>query len=61
MGKTKSSVHLIRQVTGVGRDRQVMTEFINTSRKFQEPKKLAKKKKHNLGSDTENKANFLNF
>lgn len=61
MGKTKSSVHLIRQVTGVGRDRQVMTEYINTSYKFQKLKKTAKKKKHNVGSDTENKENFLKF
>lgn len=32
--RQKSSVHLIRQVTSVGRNRQVMTEYINTSCKF---------------------------
>lgn len=36
--------HLIRQVTGVGRNRQVMTEYINTSWKFQKLEKWAKKK-----------------
>lgn len=58
MGKSKSSIPLIRQVTGVGRNRQVMTEYINTLCKFLKLEKLAKKK-HNVGSGIKNKKKIL--
>lgn len=36
-------------MTGVGRDRQVMTEYINSSCKFQRLKKMAKRKEAHVG------------
>ena len=47
-------------MTGVGRNRQVMTEYINTWCKFLKLEKLAKKT-HNVGSGIKHKENFLKF
>lgn len=61
MEKTKSSVHLIRQVTSVGRNRQVMTEYIILHVNSRGSKNGLRRKKHNVGNDVKNKENFFNF
>lgn len=48
-------------MTSVGRNRQVMTEYIILHVNSRGSKNGLRRKKHNVGNDVKNKENFFNF